>query len=75
MSPRVATRQRPGRATTTFVDLGMDALDRISLERLDPARAEAQRSEASSMMRKVDHGVTVDDDTFKMAEKVVAGRG
>jgi hypothetical protein len=50
----------------------MDALDRISLDRLGPARAEAQRSEASSMMRKVDHGVTVDDDTYKMAEKIQA---
>ena len=37
----------------------------------DPARIEAQRSEAPSAMRKVEHGVTVEGrDTFKMAEKL-----
>jgi hypothetical protein len=37
----------------------------------DPARIEAQRSEALSTMRKVEHGVTVDGrDTFRMAEKL-----
>ncbi|MGY4177654.1 hypothetical protein ACVIHH_002945 [Bradyrhizobium sp. USDA 4518] len=37
----------------------------------DPERIAAQRSEAPSTMRKVDHGVTVDGrDTFKMAEKL-----
>ena len=37
----------------------------------DPARIEAQRSEAPSAMRKVEHGVTIDGrDTFKMAEKL-----
>jgi hypothetical protein len=50
----------------------LDALDRTSLDRLDPARMEAQRSEQPSRMRKVDHGVTVDDNTFKMAEKIQA---
>jgi hypothetical protein len=50
----------------------LDALDRTSLDRLDPARAEAQRSEAPSKMRKVEHGATVDNSTFKMAEKIQA---
>jgi hypothetical protein len=37
----------------------------------DPARIEAQRSEAPSTMRKFEHGVTVDGrDTFKMAQKL-----
>jgi hypothetical protein len=37
----------------------------------DSARIAAQRSEAPSTMRKVEHGVTVDGrDTFKMAEKL-----
>jgi hypothetical protein len=37
----------------------------------DRARIEAQRSEAPSAMRKVEHGVTIDGrDTFKMAEKL-----
>jgi hypothetical protein len=37
----------------------------------DPARIEAQRSEAPSAMRKVEHGVTIDGrNTFKMAEKL-----
>jgi hypothetical protein len=37
----------------------------------DQARIEAQRSEAPSTMRKVEHGVTVDGrDTFRMAEKL-----
>ena len=37
----------------------------------DPERLAAQRSDAPSTMRKVDHGVTVDGrDTFKMAEKL-----
>ncbi|MGY4480154.1 hypothetical protein ACVILL_007568 [Bradyrhizobium sp. USDA 3364] len=37
----------------------------------DPKRIAAQRSEAPSAMRKVDHGVTVDGrDTFKMAKKL-----
>jgi intracellular multiplication protein IcmO len=36
-----------------------------------PARIEAQRSDAPSTMRRVEHGVTVDGrDTFKMAEKL-----
>lgn len=39
----------------------LDALDRTSFDRLDPARLEAQRAEAPSKMRKVDRGVTVDD--------------
>jgi hypothetical protein len=37
----------------------------------DPERLAAQRSDAPSTMRKVDHGVTVDGhDTFRMAEKL-----
>jgi hypothetical protein len=38
---------------------------------IDPDRIAAQRSDAPSTMRKVEHGVTVDGrDTFKMAEKL-----
>lgn len=37
----------------------------------DPDRIAAQRSDAPSTMRKVEHGVTIDGrDTFKMAEKL-----
>jgi hypothetical protein len=37
----------------------------------DPERIAAQRSEAPSTMRKVEHGVTVDGrDTYRMAEKL-----
>jgi hypothetical protein len=37
----------------------------------DPDRSAAQRSDAPSTMRKVEHGVSVDGrDTFKMAEKL-----
>ncbi|GAB1716957.1 MAG: hypothetical protein NTAFB05_19990 [Nitrobacter sp.] len=48
-----------------------DAFGRPDTRPTDPARIEAQRSEAPSTMRKVEHGVTVDGhDTFKMAEKL-----
>lgn len=47
-----------------------DALGRPDVP-TDHARIEAQRSEAPSTMRKVEHGVTVDGhETFKMAEKL-----
>lgn len=54
-----------------------DSFGRPDAPPTDPARIEAQRSEAPSTMRKVDHGVTVEArdgrdsrDTFKMAEKL-----
>lgn len=48
-----------------------DAFGRPDTRPTDPARLEAQRSDAPSTMRKVEHGVTVDGhDTFKMAEKL-----
>jgi hypothetical protein len=55
-----------------------DAFGRPDAPPTDPARIEAQRSDAPSTMRKVEHGVTVEDRdgrashdaTFKMAEKL-----
>lgn len=48
-----------------------DSFGRPDAPPTDPARIEAQRSDAPSTMRKVDHGVTVDNhDTYKMAEKL-----
>lgn len=51
-----------------------DSFGRPDAPPTDPARIEAQRSEAPSTMRKVEHGVTVENrdghDTFKMAEKL-----
>jgi hypothetical protein len=47
------------------------ALDAFGQEDMPPAaRSEAARSEAPSKMRQVDHGITVDNDIFKMAEKI-----